>query len=89
MSCAPIFAMPSAWLALLRIAASGSTGITLSQLHSRTSALRQDGRRTIRRWEKAGLIQITLTGPANGTRASQSCLLTITRKGLRLLRLPA
>lgn len=89
MSCAPIFAMPSAWLVLLRIAASGSSGITLSQLRTRTSALRQDGRRTLRRWEKAGLIQVTLSGPVNGTRAAQSCLLTITDKGLRLLRLPA
>ena len=89
MSCAPIFAMPSAWLALLRIAASGSTGITLSELHSRTSALRLDRRRTLRRWEKNGLISVTLTGPSTGCRAAQSLLLTITDKGLRILRLPA
>jgi hypothetical protein len=89
MAVAPVLTMPSAWLVLLRIAAAGATGITLSELRNQTSTLRRDGRKTLRRWERAGLISVTLTGPTNGSRASQSCLLNITPLGLRLLRLPA
>jgi hypothetical protein len=87
MAVAPVLGMPRAWLVLLRIAAAGATGITISDLRKQTNAVQKDGRKTLRRWEKAGLL--TATGPENGHHAAQKCILHITPKGLRLLRLPA
>ena len=76
----PVLGKLSAYYTLIRIAAAGSAGIDISRLRALTQ-LKGLERKTLRKWEKAGLITCLVTP------GGYCCRSIITEKGLRLLRL--
>lgn len=80
-----ILSKPSLWFALLRIAAAGTEGITLSDLTKKNDTIPY--RDTLRKFVKAGILEIKQTGPSIGSAARLNTRYHITEKGLRFLRI--
>ena len=82
----PVLGKLSAWIVLLRIAATEADGITLSELREKTNT--DLTRKGLRRWATAGLIEIIQTGPSRGPGCPHYIRYCITPKGTRFLGLP-
>jgi hypothetical protein len=82
-----LFTRPSAWFAMLHIAAAGAEGLTARQLSRKIGCAgpKPPNRTTLLKWEAAGLITITVE-PCHGPKAE---VLRIQQKALHLLRLTA
>jgi hypothetical protein len=80
-----IFRKTSAWLAMLRIAAGGSQGITISDLNKHHFSA--PDRRTLDRYIKAGLILIQPNPCTYGANRHLHPRYIITKKGSRFLRI--
>lgn len=81
----PILAKPSLWFALLRIAAAGTEGITLTTLTQKNDTVPY--RDTLRKFVQAGILSIEQTGPSIGSAARLNTRYYITKKGSRFLRI--
>ena len=81
----PILSKASLWFALLRIAEAGTEGITLSSLTHKNDTIPY--RDTLRKFVKAGVLEIKQTGPSIGSAARLNTRYHITEKGSAFLRI--
>lgn len=86
---APVFSnRPGAWLKLVHIVAAGEAGLNLSALRrsDRNPSSASNNLNLVRRWQKAGLVTITLMQRPHG-RGRAPLLIRATPKARQLLRL--
>jgi hypothetical protein len=81
----PLLSKTSLWLALLRIAATGTEGISLTELTHRNDTIPY--RDTLKKFVTAGILRIEQTASDKGCNARRTTRYHITEKGSRFLRI--
>ena len=81
----PLLIKTSLWIVLLRIAATGTEGITLTELTHRNGTVPY--RDTLKKFVTAGILRIEQTASDKGCNARRNTRYHITEKGSRFLRI--